>query len=71
MIVELKGDNMSSIGQELKETRHRLGWSRQRLAELLRVSIGSIVQWEKAIREPRGLYRTVVEKFIAENRKLS
>jgi len=47
-----------------KETRGVCPISQVELARLLGVSYSALTKWEQGVREPMGLYRETVDKFL-------
>lgn len=42
-----------SIGEEIEQTRARLGWTQAQLAEALDISWNTVARWERGELEPR------------------
>ena len=56
------------LSQRIKALRKHLGLSVEQFGKLFFVSPRTVENWEKGIREPRGMTRAAIEKELAMRR---
>ncbi len=57
-----------SLRERLVARRWALGLSRRELAQRLEVDPATLGRWERGVREPRGKYLALVERFVGDLR---
>jgi len=54
-----------TLGQRIREARKKAGLSQEGLARKLGVAFATINRWENG-KQPRGLYREAIERWLKE-----
>ena len=54
----------TELGKRIRQARHRKGWSKAKLAELLGCERQRIILWEKGANRPNPNYRGSLEDFL-------
>jgi transcriptional regulator with XRE-family HTH domain len=62
---------MDQLGERLRTFRVRNGWSKRAIAQLLGVSIPSIMRWEDGTSQPNDYNRYKIEQFLDQTPSVS
>lgn len=65
--VRMKGSGM--IAKRLKAARLKAGLTQEELGLQLGVTLNTLCRWERGKREPRGLYRKAIERWLSSQKQ--
>ena len=57
----------TSLGEQLRAVRRRVGYCQDRFARLLGIDPGTLSRWERGLRVPTGRYVRLAEAFLGSS----